>query len=100
RALRAGLAHDAKAVAELCTDDVKVWTPALSVSSAEERAAELARRDDAFSDADLQVVPLDVSGDRACVEWLVTMTHTGPLGVGQGAHVAHNRESDSQYAEH
>lgn len=84
RALRAGLAHDTKAVADLCTDDVKVWTPALAVSSAQELAAELERRDDAFSDADLQVVPLDVNGDRACVEWLVTMTHSGPLSLADG----------------
>ena len=84
RALRAGLAHDTAAVAGLCTDDVKVWTPAMAVSSAQELAAELERRDDAFSDADLQVVPLDVNGDRACVEWLVTMTHTGPLSLADG----------------
>ena len=34
-----------------------------------------------FSDVELEVVPLDVGGEFACVEWTVTMTHTGPLEV-------------------
>jgi ketosteroid isomerase-like protein len=46
--------------------------------------SELERRDDAFSDLQLEASPLDVVGDIACVEWRVTMTHTGPLVVADG----------------
>ena len=84
RALRAGLEGDGDAIRALCTDDVKAWTPALSAASADELEAELARRDDAFSDLALDVAPLDVGGDYACVEWCVTMTHSGRLVLGDG----------------
>ena len=53
------------------TDDVRAWTPALSTTSLTELIDELDRRDDAFSDIELDVVPLDVGGDYACVEWTV-----------------------------
>jgi ketosteroid isomerase-like protein len=84
RALRASISGDGAAVKELYTDDVKAWAPALSASSAAELAAEFERRDDAFSDIELQAFPLDVGGDYACVEWAVTMTHSGPLTLTDG----------------
>ena len=61
------------------TDDVRAWTPALSTTSLGDLIDELDRRDDAFSDIALDVVPLDVGGDYACVEWTVEMTHTGSI---------------------
>jgi ketosteroid isomerase-like protein len=84
RALRASVSGDSEAVKELYTDDVKAWAPALSASSAAELASEFERRDDAFSDIRLEVAPLDVGGDYACVEWSVTMTHAGPLTLPDG----------------
>jgi ketosteroid isomerase-like protein len=84
RALRASIAGDASAIPALYTDDVKAWAPAMAVSSARELAAELERREDAFSDIDLEVTPLDVGGDYACAEWSVTVTHSGPLGLPDG----------------
>jgi ketosteroid isomerase-like protein len=81
-ALRAGVDGDASTISRLCTDDVTGWTPARAVSSLDELLAELRRRDDAFSDIELDVVPLDVGGDHACAEWRVTMTHTGVLVLG------------------
>jgi ketosteroid isomerase-like protein len=84
RALRASIEGDSGAVKELYTEDVKAWAPALSASSAAELATEFERRDDAFSDIQLEVAPLDVSGAYACVEWIVTMTHTGPLTLPEG----------------
>jgi ketosteroid isomerase-like protein len=84
RALRATIEGDSGAVTDLYTDDVKAWAPALSASSAAELAAEFERRDDSFSDIELQVVPLDVGGDFACAEWTVTMTHSGPLTLRDG----------------
>jgi ketosteroid isomerase-like protein len=85
RALRASLDHDRALIDELYTDDVKAWTPSHATSSADELAHQIERRDDAFSDAEIEVVPLDVGGDFACAEWSVTMTHSGPLVLGDGA---------------
>jgi ketosteroid isomerase-like protein len=84
RALRASVEGDRAIVPELYTDDVRAWAPARSVSSAAELSVEIGRRDDAFSDIELDVVPLDVGGDYACAEWTVSMTHSGRLTLPDG----------------
>lgn len=84
RALRAGLEGDGGTIRDLCTEDVKAWTPTFAASSVSEVEAELGRRDHAFSDVDLEVAALDVGGDHACAEWSVTMTHSGPLELADG----------------
>jgi len=84
RALHASIEHDRHAINDVYTDDVRAWTPALSSSSLAELMREFERRDEAFSDMELEVSPLDAGGDYACVEWSVGMTHTGPLEVGEG----------------
>ena len=81
RALEASIVGDSSVIAELYTDDVIGWAPALTVSSAAELAVEFEDRDGAFSDLDLDVSPFDVAGDRACVEWVVTLTHSGVLEI-------------------
>jgi ketosteroid isomerase-like protein len=81
RALEAWLRADRDALATLYTDDVKAWTPAFFADSAKELLALLDARDDAFTDIELDIRPLDVGGDYACAEWQVTMTHTGPLAL-------------------
>jgi ketosteroid isomerase-like protein len=83
-ALHAALAGDIATVKELCTDDVKAWAPAMSVGSLAELVAQIERRDDAFSDVELDVAPLDVGGDYACAEWSLAMTHSGRLVLGDG----------------
>jgi ketosteroid isomerase-like protein len=88
RALRAGLDGDRKIVEDLCTDDVRVWAPALNANSRAELLEALDRRDRAFSDVELTTTPLDVGGDFACVEWTVRMTHSGPVELGDGTNVA------------
>jgi ketosteroid isomerase-like protein len=77
RALRAGLARDRAALVDCYTDDVCAWTPTLATETLAELVEELPRLDDAFSDIELAVAPLDVGGDYAGVEWSVAMTHTG-----------------------
>jgi hypothetical protein len=84
QALRLSVEPDAALVAALYTDDVKAWSPGLFASSADELAGELDRRDDAFSDIDLKVFPLDVGGDFAAAEWTVAMTHSGRLVLSGG----------------
>jgi ketosteroid isomerase-like protein len=81
RALHAGVARDRQALQELFTDDVRAWTPALTTESLSELLDELDRRDESFSEVDLDVAPLDVSGDYACVEWTVEMTHSGAINL-------------------
>ena len=84
RALRASLEGDSSAIPGLYTDDVKAWAPAMSVASASELIAEFDKRDEAFSDIELEVAPLDVGGDYGCAEWSVTMTHSGRLVLDDG----------------
>ncbi len=81
RALEASVTGNSSVIAELYVDDVKGRAPALSVSSAAELAVEFEDRDGAFSDIELAVSPVDVVGERACVEWVVTLTHSGPLAI-------------------
>ena len=82
RALRAGIDRDRQTLQELLTDDVRAWSPALATASLDELIDELDRRDEAFSEVELRVAPLDVSGDYACVEWTVDMTHSGAITLG------------------
>jgi hypothetical protein len=86
-ALRAGLARDGAVLERLLTDDVRAWTPSLSTSSRSELIDALDRRDPAFTDIDLDVAPLDVGGDYACVEWTVDMTHAGTITLAGDRHV-------------
>jgi hypothetical protein len=88
RALRAAIEGDDGAIKDICTDDITAWTPALSATSRDELMAEIGRRDDAFSDIQLEVSPLEVGGDYACAEWTVTMRHSGPLALAEGEEVA------------
>jgi len=81
RAVEASIEGDSTVIAELYTDDVRGCAPGLSVSSATELAVEIEDRGDAFSEIELTVSPLDVHGERACVEWVATMTHSGPLSL-------------------
>ena len=81
RALEASVAGDSSVIAEIYADDVKGRAPALSVSSAAELAVEFEDRDGAFSEIELAVSPVDVTGECACVEWVVTLTHSGPLAI-------------------
>ena len=84
RALHAGVERDRSVILDAFTDDVRAWTPASSTSSLRDLLEQLDRRDDAFSEVELEVAPLDVGGEYACAEWIVTMTHTGPLAVAGG----------------
>ncbi len=81
RALEASIVGDNSVIAELYVDDVQGRAPALSISSAVELAVEFEDRDEAFSDIELAISPVDVTGERACVEWVGTATHSGPLAI-------------------
>jgi len=81
RALEARIAGDSTHVADLYVDDVQGRGPAMSVSSAAELAVEVEDRDGAFTEIELDVSPIEVSGEGACVEWVVALTHSGPFAL-------------------
>ena len=62
---RAAIDRDRQTLQELLTDDVRAWSPALSTASLDELVNELDQRDEAFTDIELDVAPLDVGGDYA-----------------------------------
>jgi ketosteroid isomerase-like protein len=77
--LEASVAGDAELLADLYTDDIQGWTPSISVSSLAELAVELEERAGAFTDIEVTIAPIDVVGDRAYAEWIVSATHSGPF---------------------
>lgn len=81
RALETSVRGRDTALAASYTDDVRAWTPGWSASSRDELMSQYERLDDAFSIVELEVVPLEVSGDFACAEWTLMMDHTGALPV-------------------
>ena len=81
QAIEATVTGDSRVVRQLYADDVQGWSPVMTVSSAAELAVELEDRQEAFSDIDLEVTPLDVGAEQACVEWIATATHSGPLVI-------------------
>ena len=84
RALRAGLARDRATIVELCTEDVRAWTPAAATSTLAELLERLEHLEETFSDVELEVHPLDVGGEYACAEWSVSLTHSGALAGTDG----------------
>jgi len=81
RGIEASVVGDSSVVADLYTDDVQGRTPAMRISSAVELAVEFEDRYEAFSDIELECSPLETAGNHACVEWVVTVTHSGPIVV-------------------
>ncbi len=82
RAIEASLTGDVSSVEELFAPGVAGSSPVQRVSGRVELAIELEDRDDAFSQFDLLTSPLEVGGGRACVEWVASAVHTGPLRLG------------------
>ena len=85
RGIEASIVGDSTIVSDLYTEDVRVSTPALNLESAVELAVEIEDRESAFTDIDIEITALDVGGDRACAEWIVRFTHSGPLELNDDA---------------
>ena len=94
--LRAAVEGDLQTVSAICTEDVRVWSPARTAASRQELVESLGERDEALAYADVEIVPLDVSGPYACAEWSVTLCRrpsptdaaTGSPGAGLNLHGA------------
>jgi len=81
RGIEASVTGDSSVIAELYTEDVQGWSPAMLITSAAELAVEFEDRDEALSDIELDLNALDAGDNQACVEWIATVTHSGPLVV-------------------
>lgn len=81
RAVTATAEADGGALDEIFTEDVSVWSPAVSISSRSELADELRARDEVFGGLSVAFEAIDVAGDRGYAEWVATAIQTGVLAV-------------------
>jgi ketosteroid isomerase-like protein len=86
RAIETCIHPDDDAIArlgELFNDDVTVWSPNLFAVGLTDLAENLAGREMAFSDVDIQVDALDVFANKGFAEFRVTATFSGPFVIGK-----------------
>ena len=86
RAIETCIEPDDDAIAklgELFSDDVTVWSPNLLAVGLTDLAENLAFRENAFSDVDIQVDALDVFANKGFAEFRVTATFSGPFVIGK-----------------
>ena len=84
RAIETCLRPDDDAIAklgELFHDDVTVWSPNLLAVGLADLAENLAFREMAFSDVDIQIDALHVFADKGFAEFRVTATFSGPFVI-------------------
>src|SRR6476646_8476085 len=82
RALDACVTGQAGALPELFTDDVSGWSPNLMVTSLGELTEAVGARDESLSDVSILVHGVDVVGDRAYAEYIVSAVFSGPFPIG------------------
>ena len=86
RAIETCIRPDDDAIAklgELFHDDVTVWSPNLLAVGLADLAENLAFRELAFSDVDIQIDALHVFANKGFAEFRVTATFSGPFVLGQ-----------------
>ena len=81
RALAACVCGDAAALPDLFTDDVNGWSPNLLVGSLAELSEAVAARDESLSDVSILVHGVDVVGNRAYAEYMVSAVFSGPFQI-------------------
>ena len=84
RAIEACIQPDDDAIAklgELFHDNVTVWSPNLLAVGLADLAENLAFREMAFSDVDIQIDALHVFADKGFAEFRVTATFSGPFVI-------------------
>jgi len=93
RAIETCIQPDDDAIAklgELFDDDVTVWSPNLFAVGLADLAENLAFRENAFSDVDIQIDALDVFANKGFAEFRVTATFSGPFVIGKEAVIEPN----------
>ena len=86
RAIEACIQPDDDAIAklgELFHDDVTVWSPNMLAVGLADLTENLAFREMAFSDVDIQIDALDVFANKGFAEFRVTATFSGPFVIGK-----------------
>ena len=86
RAIEACIQPDDDAIAklgELFHDDVTVWSPNMLAVGLADLTENLAFREMAFSDVDIQIDALDVFANKAFAEFRVAATFSGPFVIGK-----------------
>jgi hypothetical protein len=86
RAIETCIHPDDDAIAklgELFHDDVTVWSPNLLALGLADLAENLAFREMAFSDVDIQMDALDVFANKGFAEFRVAATFSGPFVIGK-----------------
>ena len=84
RAIEACIQPDDDAIAklgELFHDDVTVWSPNMLAVGLADLTENLAFREMAFSDVDIQIDALHVFADKGFAEFRVTATFSGPFVI-------------------
>ena len=81
RAIEASVSGDSSVICDMYTEDVQGWSPAMCISSTAELAVEFEDHENEFSDIEFKLEPLNVGGEQACVEWVASATHSGPIEV-------------------
>jgi hypothetical protein len=93
RAIETCIQPDDGAVAklgELFHDDVTVWSPNLLAIGLADLAENLAFRELAFSDVDVQIDALHVFANKGFAEFRVAATFSGPFVIGKEAAIEPN----------
>ena len=86
RAIETCIQPDDEAIAqlgELFCDDVTVWSPNLLAVGLADLTENLAFREQAFSDVDIQIDALDVFAKKGFAEFRVAATFSGPFVIGK-----------------
>ena len=86
RAIETCIQPDDEAIAqlgELFCDDVTVWSPNLLAVGLADLAENLAFREQAFSDVDIQIDGLHVFANKGFAEFRVAATFSGPFVIGK-----------------
>jgi hypothetical protein len=81
RAIVAAITGDAAQVEKLFTHDVVGSGPAISVTSRAELEGALEQRDGSLLDIEVQLSPLEVSGNQAAVEWVASAVPATSVAV-------------------
>ena len=86
RAIQTCIQPDDEALAklgELFHDEVTVWSPNMLAVGLADLAENLAFREKAFSDVDIQIDGLDVFAGKGFAEFRVAATFSGPFMIGK-----------------
>ena len=81
RAVEACVAGDVEALPEVFADDVSGWSPNMLVTSLGELTEIVGEREDALSNARVQVDAVDVVGNKGYMEYRMSAVFSGPFHV-------------------